>query len=232
MGLVVAVPELIAAVDKDAVGFPTISETTGHLEFRWSFVALVVIVLIVFAVFCLLRFPPGRAAAAEAAGEDHGAPGRSLRRTGRGARLTARGPAQERKPGAGSPPAGGAADEVALDWLPVGAIASFLLIIAATLAVAKWGVSGDPEHFHTAYTLYGLIALFWIAIPTILAFGWAREVPFPTLFRTVQLLEQRTGSLVGTLIAFLILAGLTILVVHLILYPFPDITRIINPKGG
>jgi hypothetical protein len=57
-------------------------------------------------------------------------------------------------------------------------------------------------------------------------------VPFPTLFRTVQLLEQRAGSLIGTMIAFLILAGLTILVVHLILYPFPDITHMINPQGG
>ena len=39
------------------------------------------------------------------------------------------------------------------------------------------------------------------------------------------------SPLLGWLVAYVIAAGIVILLLHLTLYPYPDITRIINPKG-
>jgi hypothetical protein len=50
MALVIAIPEITAAVDHE-VPWPTISGMTGHLEYRWSWVALIVVALIVFGAF-------------------------------------------------------------------------------------------------------------------------------------------------------------------------------------
>ncbi len=56
MALVIAIPEITAAVDHK-VPWPTISGMTGHLEYRWSWVALIVVALIVFAAFHAVRYP-------------------------------------------------------------------------------------------------------------------------------------------------------------------------------
>jgi hypothetical protein len=52
----------------------------------------------------------------------------------------------------------------------------------------------------------------------VLAFWFARDVPFPTLFGTVADLERRWPP-----VALVILAGMVVLLVHLALYPWPDI---------
>ena len=73
-----------------------------------------------------------------------------------------------------------------------------------------------------------------------MVFFGGREVPFPTLYRTVRNLEQwlgrkrwrwNLGPLLAWFTTYVILAGLVILLIHLTLYPYPDITHILNPKG-
>ena len=51
-----------------------------------------------------------------------------------------------------------------------------------------------------------------------------------------QWLEQarlpwNLGPLLAWFVTYVILAGLVILLIHLTLYPYPDITHILNPKG-
>ena len=67
-----------------------------------------------------------------------------------------------------------------------------------------------------------------------------KDVPFPTLFRTIGNLEDWLSSrrlpwLLGPklawLVAYVIFAGLAILLLHLTLYPYPEITHILNPNG-
>jgi hypothetical protein len=66
--------------------------------------------------------------------------------------------------------------------------------------------------------MYGLIAIFLVIIPNALAFWFAKEVPFPTLYRTVADLERRWRPA-----AMVIVAGLVVLMLHLVFFPWPDI---------
>ena len=50
MGVVIAVPEISAALS-NSVPWPTISGTTGHLEYRWNVTSILAVGLIVFAAF-------------------------------------------------------------------------------------------------------------------------------------------------------------------------------------
>jgi len=91
-----------------------------------------------------------------------------------------------------------------------------VISVLTALAVAHYGL----DEFAVGRTLYLLIGLFWIAIPSLLA--WPRrhaiDVPFPTMFATLRSLERRLRVL-----AFLIVAGMTLLTFHLLLYPWPSI---------
>ena len=55
-------------------------------------------------------------------------------------------------------------------------------------------------------------------IPNALAFWFAKEVPFPTLYRTVADLERRWRPA-----AMVIVVGLVVLMFHLVFFPWPDI---------
>ncbi|MGD0273235.1 MAG: hypothetical protein ABSB96_05875 [Gaiellaceae bacterium] len=86
----------------------------------------------------------------------------------------------------------------------------------------------------------GLLGLLWLVMPSILAFVLAKDMPFPTLFRTIKNLEDwlktRTwrwslGPILAWLVSYVILAGLVILLLHLTLYPYPNITKVLNPTG-
>lgn len=91
--------------------------------------------------------------------------------------------------------------------------------------------------------LYGSISLLWLVAPSVAAFAWGKDVPFPTLFRTVQNLEDwlRTrswklgtkplGPVLAWVVSYVILWGLVVLLLHLAFYPYPDITDILNPNG-
>jgi len=66
------------------------------------------------------------------------------------------------------------------------------------------------------YICWGLFALA-VLIPEVLAYFGKSFTPFPGVARTAANLESR-----WPLAALVILAGLAILTVHLILYPWPD----------
>lgn len=222
-GAVVAVPELTASIDGDALPFTTISAMVGHLERHHDWVELIVIAVIVFVVLSTIRVPPKTESGGARSGDE---PGRTP-----GGRLTLRASAS-------APPTAEFDDEDAPALFAAAALVSFTAVAIATWAAVQWW--DDARHYQPAYVLYGLIALLWVVVPSILAFAWGKDFPFPTLFRTIANLEdwlkQRTwphrlGPVTGWLVAYLILTGLVILLLHLTLYPFPSITKILNPTG-
>src|SRR5258707_873449 len=79
-------------------------------------------------------------------------------------------------------------------------------VLAPSIAVAVL----VNRRFMLAYVLYGTIALFWVAIPSVLAYWFARDVPWPTLFATIANLQRRL-HLVGLIVAI----GLSVLAIHL-----------------
>lgn len=222
-GLVIAVPEITAACGS-TLPFTTISAMVGHLERHHSWVELLVVAAIVLAVFSTIRVPPRSQDGGEGKGD-----GAQPRRTP-GGRLTLR--------ALGRVSAAAFDDEEAPGWFALAALLSLVTVAAATWAASWWW--DDPRHYQPAYVLYGLLGVLWLIVPSALALALARDLPFPTLFRSVTNLEDwlrsRTwplslGPVLGWLVAYLILAGLVILLLHLTLYPYPDITHIINPSG-
>jgi hypothetical protein len=230
--VVIAVPEIAASrilgSGEDVFPFTTISHMVGHLERHHYWVELIVVAIIVLAVFSAVRVPPKPPP--EAPPEDATEPGRTP-----GGRLTLRPPANR-----------ATADEAArfdrepaltLGWFVVAALGSLAVVAGATWwAVERW----DEEiHYHPAYVLYGLLGFFWVIVPSAAALLFDKEA-FPTLFRTVNNLEEwlraktwplSAGPTLAWLVAYTILAGFVILLLHLTLYPYPDITDILNPDG-
>jgi hypothetical protein len=206
----------------------------GHLEFLWNPTELLVIAAIVFALFSSIRFPPATSAVEEEmpASEEQANPLQPERTPG--GRLTL--------PGAAPPVTPAEFDQgSAPRWFLVAAFISSAGVVLATLAAITWW--DDERHFHPAYVLYGLLALLWLVIPSLIAFLAVKDPPFPTLFRTAANLEDwlRTrgwklgqrplGPLLAWLVSFIILWGLVVLLLHITLYPFPNITHILNPDG-
>jgi len=200
MALVIAIPEITAAVDHK-VPWPTISGMTGHLEYRWSWVALIVVALIVFAAFQTVTYqwsPPGDLAIP--------ATQRKLTRTPAG-RLTM----------ALDKTSDSEKDELSTRWLLI----AFAVVVVGGLLAARLNPHGK---FFLGYVLYGLIAVVWIVIPNVLALWFAKDVAFPTLFRTVASLERRLHF-----VAVILLVGFVILLIHLALYPWPNIFHQLRP---
>lgn len=205
--VVVLVPEFWAAFWKESAPFPTISGTTGALEYDRPWLALVVTGVIVLCVYSSFRFPKTRTGVLQKWESTGEASGESLRgdqalpyRTPGGGRFTrSTTPVRE------------------LSTVAYFAFATVFIIVCTTIAAT----ASDPnDEYYVGRTLYGLIALFWIAIPSFLAWPkrWALDVPFPTLFSTVRSLERRLR-----VVALLVVAGMTILLLHLVLYPWPSI---------
>ena len=85
-----------------------------------------------------------------------------------------------------------------------------------------------------------MIGLFWLVIPGVFALLPGKDAPFPTLFRTITNVEQwlrdRTwpgslGPMLAWLLMHLVVWGLVFLLIHLTLYPFPNITHVLNHGG-
>ena len=223
---VIGIPEIIAAKWSHWLPFTTISTMVGHLERRHNWVELIVVALIVLVVFSLARLrPPYRPDSAT-----DRAPADEFQRTP-GGRLAASTPVDEKDPRAYD-------EDPAPFAFTVSAVLSLVAIAFGTWAATKWW--DDSRHFQPAYVLYGSLALLWVAVPSFVALVFQRDVPFPTMFRTIGnfetwLSERRwPGSLgpkLAWLVAYVIFAGLAILVLHLTLYPYPNITHILNPGG-
>lgn len=185
-GVVIAVPELAAVFE--LADWPTISATIGHLERDHSWVRLVVVfVIVVLAYYSLPQLAmPPRQPAA--------LPGRVTTANGR----VTPDPDAVRTEGMG------------------GYLVLACAVLAAAVAFAGGARAVDPGSFTGAYVLYGTIAVMWVVVPSVLSMFFAREVPFPTLFRTIGYLEHRAGFVAAT-----VLALLAILLLHLALYPWP-----------
>jgi hypothetical protein len=230
-GAVIAIPEISAAIDHRHkwMPFTTISEMVGHLERHHTSVELAVVAAIVFAVFSTVKLPPHTQSGTDGPVAD---PDKAQRTPG--GRLTL-------VPTAVTAPPEEFDSEEAPTLFAVAAVVSLTAIAVGTWAAAHWWQ--DAKHFHPAYVLYGSLFLFWIVVPSLYAFLSGKDTPFPTLFRSVTNLEDwlrsrqwlvgtfSVGPVLGWLVAYVIVAGLAILLLHLTLYPYPDITKVLNPNG-
>ena len=222
---VILIPELIAAFDAGALPFTTISKMTGHLERRFDLLELLVVALLVWVAYSSVRVPP-RTRSGVAKGEDDVRPVRTS-----GGRLTMHAPEPRRTD------LFDAEEAPTVFWFVV--VVALALIAAAGFAASTWWSDSKP-HYHVGYVIYSLLGLLWVVVPSVLAFAFGKDVPFPTFFRTVTNLEAwlasrkwkyALGPSLAWLISYLILTGLVILLLHLTLYPFPNITKILNPNG-
>jgi hypothetical protein len=232
---VTIIPELLAAsstIDRH-LPFCTISGTIGHLEYHYSWVALVVVAVIVFALVSLLRAPPQRTSGG------HSSRGDRPHRSGGGRVTFTTGPGAQCS-------ATTFDDDPTPWWFMLAALASFVLLAFATVAAREWWPDPAPAagqtnaHFHAGYVLYGGIALLWFVVPAVYLAAAGKEAPFPTLFRTVINLEEwlrsrrwplYLGPRSAWILVHVVVAGLVILLIHLVFYPFPDISHILNPSG-
>jgi hypothetical protein len=98
------------------------------------------------------------------------------------------------------------------DWWVVLAV----VVIGGILSVAVF----HWDKYEVGYTIYGLFLVFGIIIPSALAYFAGMIVSFPGLIYTIRKLERRLHW-----VAAVVVAGLAILLVHLALYPWPDLVR-------
>jgi hypothetical protein len=111
-------------------------------------------------------------------------------------------------------------------WGSVYLVGAILVVLVPSVLVALF-FRGTTEHtkWILGYVIYGLIAVFCVVLPSALAYWLGKEVPFPTLLRTIAYLEDRVH-----VAAVVILAGLVVLLIHLAFFPWPDIAHILQEK--
>ena len=200
MGVVIAVPELLAAAGGNNFLWPTISTTVGHLQGRWPVLTLIPVALIVMAGTSVLRIKLGDTAVQA----DYLAIGRTPQGRLAKQEITfeqlATGGVQPTSPKRGEWPV-----------LPY--------FVFATAAVVAGGVVAAPSDspFLVGYVIYTLIALFWVVIPNAAAYFFGKDFPFTTLVFTVRALSRRLQFLAAFVAALLV-----ILLLHLAFYPWPS----------
>jgi hypothetical protein len=172
--VVVVVTECLAAFSGH-VPWPTISAKVGHLEYAHSWVALIVVGVIVCVAYQVIRYPLSAATADEQVTKG------TVKRTSRG-RLRRTGPKQDDLPW----------------WL---ILFGLLIVGLGSFVTAEF----DSDRFVLAYVIYGLIALLFVLIPSALAFWCARDAPFPTFYRTLSDLEIRCHVLAVTVVIGLVI---------------------------
>jgi hypothetical protein len=188
-GVVIAVPELWAALGGDAVLWPTISGTVGNLEVFHQWVALIVVAVVIWAAIhaiSVTRVLMGGASADPA-----------QRKLVAGDRFT-----------------------VADDPQELGHPFGYLLFAVAAVAIPsvlfRELYDGGDRRYVFGEVMYASIAFWWMIVPGWLAYKHGRLVPFPTLFATLKNLEKRAPHF-----TIVLGSGLAILMIHLILYPWP-----------
>jgi hypothetical protein len=244
----VFIPEILAAIPftESQLPFPTISRMTGHLEYVHSEWEIAPTVLIVLTLLSLLRVPigPRTGGQTEELIDERRSKGDTTPHRTPGGRLT-------------FAPAAKTAEE--FDREPLRGLIFALRTLAAAAvitAVTVWASRHWPDqyviqngkrhklpNYHVAYFLYGSIGFFWLLLPSLTSFVAGKDAQFPNLFRTVENLEQwiarpRGGVVVrrlltslAWLLSFVLIWGMVFLMLHLTLYPFPNITRILNHSG-
>jgi hypothetical protein len=189
VGFVFGVPESWAGIANPP--WPTLSDVIWHLETLWSPVAVIVVFLMVFVIFRVAQHP--------AAQHAERPPAEGLTAAGR----TAMGrPTRSGRSGIRQ----------------VSLAAYFPAALGVITAACLITVSVTRSIWVLGYVIYGLFAIFCVLIPCVLAFYFARDVPFPTLAVTVANIERRWRP--ATMV---IVAGLVVLMFHLVFAPWPDI---------
>ena len=207
--VVTIVPELLASINavERHLPFPTISRTVGHLEVvnpAWEILPTLLIVLFVYA---LLRIPIPALGAQPAA-----APAPSPQVSGGDLRA----------------------------FVIRAALCVLLLIAVGVGASQIWpdqqlATSPDKNlpNFYVSYCFWGTTFVVWMVLPTITAV-LGRRHSFASLPKTIVELEQtlahkgRIGRGGAWALGFVLVWGMVFLLLHLTLYPFPDITRQLN----
>lgn len=184
--LAIAVTEILGVTSKsfrDAIPWPTISTTVGHLEDLHAFWGLIVVSIVAAAAYYTFTYkirPPSH--------------GRSE------AYVLKRGPVPIR-----------------YGWL-------FVYVVTGAIAYSVHAGSQNEEKltrkFHLAYAIYGSFAVFGVAIPLFLVWRKSKHVVFPHMFYTLRCLSQRFHW-----VALAVLLGLSILMIHLVFYPWPNLAR-------
>lgn len=230
----VFVPEILAssASVERHLPFTTLSGMVGHLEYLQPAVEIPVTALIVFALASILRVPPRE----RSGGWSEERAGTEPHRTA-GGRITFKVTDHARRP------ASAFDDDDTPIWFGLASLAAGLAIAGATIAARVWWPDPAPHGnetnalFHPAYVLYGSIGLLWFVVPSIYAFVGGKDAPFPTLFRTysnaLDWLRGRgeRGRASAWVVSLVVIWGLAFLLIHLTLYPFPNIARLLNPTG-
>jgi hypothetical protein len=193
LGLVFGIQESWAGLANPP--WPALSDTVGHLDQVWPPTAVIIVALIVFVAYYFVRVPVSQAGALifGSGGPGRGA-GAGVGRTNNGRR---------------SRPPADASPVPALVYVPLALAAITIGSIIAAVTSGFWVLG---------YVIYGLIAVFLVIIPNVLAYWFAREVPWPTLLTTVTDLEHRWRP-----VAVVVLAGLVVLMFHLAFFPWPDL---------
>lgn len=214
--VVVLVPELWAAFWRESAPFPTISGTVGALEYDYPILSLVVAGVIVFCAYSTVRYPSTRTGVLPPKG---GTGGGST-----GGAWMGEDPLIPYRT-----PLGGRFTRSKTPVKEVRARNYFVFAFAVIASFVTWAAiqTDIDDEYRVGQTLYGLIAVFWVLIPSLLAWPktFAADVPFPTLFSTIRSLERRLRF-----VAYGVIAGMVILLLHLVLYPWPstipDISRL------
>lgn len=97
----------------------------------------------------------------------------------------------------------------------------FIAVAAALVAIVLF--NGTDERIQRGYVIWGALAVYAVLLPSFLTLVLRKEAQFPTLFATFRTLRGVHPSVAAFLGAALS-AGLAILIFHLALYPWPDIT--------
>lgn len=120
----------------------------------------------------------------------------------------------------------GAVSDAPDRWGYVYLVCAFLAVLVPSVLFGTLTQdSSDRAKWILGYVIYGLIAAFWVAIPSAWAYWGKSDAPFTTLFVTLANLERKSH-----IVLLVVLAGLAILLVHLALYPWPDIADILQRK--
>jgi hypothetical protein len=107
-----------------------------------------------------------------------------------------------------------------------------LFLTALAVIPGFWAAYSNPENkYLLAYLIYGAFLVYGVLIPSTVVYLSGKEAQFPTLFftfRSLRDLKPWIGKALGAGLA----AGLAVLVLHLALYPWPNITNDSNRYAG
>jgi hypothetical protein len=198
MGLVIAIPELSAAFWSEYVPWPTISGTVGYLEYWHPWASLIVVGVIAWWALHVIEFGPEKTVTL-GVDETQNPDGKYWNtKLGWNTRAKQLRPVRP------------------LYGLIYMAIA-IIVLVGISLLIAL-GLRPDDE-FLLGEVLYSTIFVFWILIPLGLAY-FGNDIPFPTLFETFRDFAHLDRFKV---FATLIAGGIVVLLIHLVLYPWPSI---------